>query len=313
MNPPDISVVVCTYNRSALLERVLLSLFSQKTAGAIFEIIVIDNNSADDTAAVVKSLMADSPVNLRYFHESRQGNAYARNAGVQLAEAPVIAFLDDDVIAEANWVSTIKSAFDGDPKLAFVGGKILPVWESEPPSWLDSSHWAPLALLDYGTEEIRIAGHAPRGLLTANIGFRRELFDEVGYFSTDLQRVKSGIGSMEDTEFLMRICRSGRTGMYVPDLITWAAVDPERLTKAYHRRWHTGHGHFYGVMKDPEWERSSFHLLGVPGHLYKQTAGSALRWFARILIGDADAAFVNECRMRFFHGFLLQRMRKKNS
>jgi glycosyltransferase involved in cell wall biosynthesis len=312
MNRPEISVVVCTYNRAALLPRTLESLFAQKPENSAFEILVIDNNSSDDTRAVVASLQTKSPVPLRYIHEPRQGNAYARNTGVEQAHAPIVAFLDDDVFAGENWIYTIRSAFDRDPQICFIGGRVLPLWETNPPRWLTPAHWAPLALLDYGDDEKQIAGQMPLGLLTANIAFRKEVFDKVGRFSPSLQRVKGGIGSMEDTEFLMRVCRSGKTGCYLPQLITWGSIDPGRLTKAYHRRWHTGHGHFYAVMKDPEWERSSFRLSGVPGHLYRETARQAAMWCSRLLSGNTDAAFESECRLRFFYGFFLER-RKRSS
>ena len=312
MNTPEISVVVCTYNRAALLAKALRSLFAQKTEPHSFEIVVIDNNSADETPQVVESLKAESPVTLRYFRESRQGNAYARNAGVDQSTGAIVAYMDDDVIADENWVAEMKSAFARDPDLSFVGGRVLPAWESDPPSWLTEAHWAPLALLDYGPEPRNIAGQTPLGLLTANIGIRREVFAEVGGFLTSLQRVKGAIGSMEDHEFLMRMCRSGKRGMYLPELIMWAWIDPERLTKDYHRRWHTGHGHFYAVMNDPEWDRSSFRLLGVPGHLYRETARSAVGWVAKVLRGDGDGAFENECKVRFFRGFFKARQLKEN-
>jgi glucosyl-dolichyl phosphate glucuronosyltransferase len=307
VSSPDVSVVVCTYNRAALLTRTVESLFAQKAEDSTFEILVIDNNSSDNTPSVVQALQAKSPVTLRYIPEPRQGNAYARNTGVEQAHAAIVAFIDDDVVAADNWIHTIKSAFGRDPQLSFVGGKVLPLWEAEPPSWLTPAHWAPLALLDYGDEEKEIAGEMPPGLLTANIAFRKEIFTEVGRFSPSLQRVKDSIGSMEDTELLMRVCRSGRTGRYLPELITWGAIDPQRLTKTYHRRWHTGNGHFYAVLKDPEWERSSFSIGGVPGHLYRETATNAVTWLARLLTGKQDEAFVNECRLRFFRGFVKQR------
>ena len=312
MNTPDISVVVCTYNRAALLEKALRSLFAQNAEASSFEIVVIDNNSADETPQVVESLKAESPVPLRYFRESRQGNAYARNAGVDQAAGRVVAYMDDDVIADENWVAVMRAAFAHEPELSFVGGKVLPLWESDPPSWLTNAHWAPLALIDYGPEPLEIAGPTPLGLLTANIGIRREVFAEVGGFLTSLQRVKGAIGSMEDHEFLMRVCRSGKRGKYLPDLITRAWIDPERLTKAYHRRWHTGHGYFYAVMNDPEWERSSFRLLGVPGHLYRETARNAVGWLAKVLSGNEGAAFENEIQMRFFRGFFKARQLKEN-
>lgn len=309
---PDISVVVPTYNRSKSLERTLLSLFSQRTETPSFEIIVVDNNSSDATTGTVESLQTKSPVTLRLIREPRQGNAYARNSGIDQAQASIIAFLDDDVLADENWISTIRATFNRAPQISFIGGRILPQWENTPPSWLTAIHWAPLALLDYGAEEKMIAGAAPPGLLTANIAVRKSVFDDVGRFSPALQRVKGGIGSLEDHEFLLRMCRAGKSGLYVPELITTTPVDPERISKAYHRRWHTGHGRFYAIMGDPEWERSHFRLAGVPGHLYRETAMNAVRWCARVLSGNTDAAFESECNLRFFQGFFMER-RKKTS
>ena len=63
-------------------------------------------------------------------------------------------------------------------------------------------------------------------------------------------------------------------------------------------------------MRDPEWERSSFRIAGVPGHLYKQTLNAALNWVKRTITGNADAAFTQECRLRFFAGFFRQRRRQ---
>ena len=303
---PEVSVVIPTYNRSALLRSAVDSVLAQDTH-VPFEIVIVDNNSQDDTAAVVRSLM-DGRV--RYVLEREQGNAHARNRGVESAAAGIIAFIDDDVTVASNWLTSLKQALDARQDLSFVGGKVLPQWNDAPPSWVTPEHWAPLALLDYGPDELVIAGKSPRGLLTANIAFRRSVFDEVGRFSPHLQRVKDFIGSMEDTEFLMRVCRSGKQGMYLPQMIASAPVDLERLNKSYHRRWHTGHGHFYAVMRDPEWERSSFRVAGVPGHLYKETASHALGWLSRIVTGNTDAAFTHECRLRFFSGFYRHRRRQ---
>lgn len=303
---PEVSVVIPTYNRSALLRSAVDSVLAQDTH-VPFEIVIVDNNSQDDTAAVVRSLM-DGRV--RYVLEREQGNAHARNRGVESAAAGIIAFIDDDVTVASNWLTSLKQALDARQDLSFVGGKVLPQWNGAPPSWVTPKHWAPLALLDYGPDELVIAGKSPRGLLTANIAFRRSVFDEVGRFSPHLQRVKDFIGSMEDTEFLMRVCRSGKQGMYLPQMIASAPVDLERLNKSYHRRWHTGHGHFYAVMRDPEWERSSFRVAGVPGHLYKETASHALGWLSRIVTGNTDAAFTHECRLRFFSGFYRHRRRQ---
>ena len=310
MVQPEVSIVIPTYNRSELLRKAVLSVLRQDCNNNItFEVIVVDNNSRDDTGAVVRSLIKEYPAQLQYVFESRQGNAHARNTGVNHSKGRIIAFIDDDVIVEPTWLSSLLEAFKGREDLSFVGGKVLPQWNGSPPSWLTPDHWSPLALLDYGQSEMAIAGMNPPGLLTANIAFRRTIFDEVGKFSPNLQRVKDRIGSLEDHEFVLRACRKGKIGIYSPTMIARAPVESERLTKSYHRRWHTGHGYFYAVLRDPEWERSTFRLFDVPGHLYRETGTHAMNWVSRIL-RDTDSAFIHECHLRFFRGFFLARVRE---
>ena len=310
---PEISVIIPTYNRSELLRNAVLSLLNQDVSEITFEIIVVDNNSSDNTEAAVQLLGASNPGKLRYIFEPQQGNANARNAGIQNAQGSIIGFIDDDVVVEGNWLKSLKAIFHTRHDLSFVGGRVLPQWSGPLPSWLSPEHWSPLALLDYGQHELAISGENPPGLLTANIAFRRTVFDEVGMFSPNLQRVKDGIGSLEDHEFLLRVCRSGKKGRYDPDLVARAPVDSERLTKDYHRRWHTGHGRFYAIMRDPEWERTSLRLFGVPLHLYRQTMMNGFVWIKNILRGNKDHAFVNELQLRFFVGFFLQRQKKSSS
>jgi glycosyltransferase involved in cell wall biosynthesis len=305
---PEVSIIIPTYNRSSLLHAAVTSVLNQNS-DTTFEILVVDNNSQDDTKVVVHTLIEKHPKQLRYIAEAKQGNSYARNCGIETAKGAIIAFVDDDVTVDSDWLKSLKNVLDSRSDLSFIGGKVLPCWHGPPPSWVTREHWAPLALLDYGDEELMISGSQPRGLLTANIAFRRNVFQEVGMFSPQLQRVKDTIGSMEDHEFLLRVCRTGRKGMYVPSMIARGDIESGRLTKTYHRRWHTGHGRFYAMLRDPEWEHSRFHLVDVPSHLYKHAAIHTLRWLSNVLTGNSDAAFTHECQLRFFRGFLSQRRR----
>jgi glycosyltransferase involved in cell wall biosynthesis len=304
---PELSIVICTYNRHELLRLALNTLLQQLPANFACEVIVIDNNSTPETRSVVEGL-AKSDSRIRYIRETRQGNAYARNTGVKEARAPVIAFLDDDVTVRQHWVEIIQRTF-AEANVDFIGGKVLPRWEQPPPSWLSTTNWAPIAALDYGDEPFAITSENPLCLLTANIAFRKEVFEKHGGFSADVQRAGDNIGSLEDHEYLTRLFRAGVSGLYIPEMIVDAYVGIDRMTKTYHRRWHMGHGHFYAIMNDPEWERSSFRVAGVPGHLYRETAKNVLVWFSRMLNGNSDEAFVNECRLRFFQGFFKQRTR----
>lgn len=306
---PDLSVVICTYNRPELLRSALETLLPQAPPDFSYEVVVVDNNSTPETRALVEEF-AQRDARVRYVREPRQGNAYARNTGVAEARAPIIAYLDDDVTVRENWVELIRTTF-AETEADFIGGRVLPRWEEPPPSWLSVKNWAPIAAVDYGDSSLSLTNDNPLCLLTANIAFKREVFEKFGGFSVSVQREKDTIGSLEDHEYLLRLFRAGVVGLYVPEMIVDAHVGRERMTKSYHRRWHTGHGHFYAVMNDPEWERSRFHLAGVPSHLYKETAKNALAWFVKIVKGNNDAAFINECRIRFFRGFFRQRSRHR--
>jgi glycosyltransferase involved in cell wall biosynthesis len=97
----DLSVVICTYNRSSLLVRALESLEFQEPADLAYEVLVVDNNSSDDTRNVAQHFVEKRPPRFRYIFEPKQGLSYARNAGIANARAEDIAFTDDDV---RSWI-----------------------------------------------------------------------------------------------------------------------------------------------------------------------------------------------------------------
>jgi glycosyltransferase involved in cell wall biosynthesis len=308
----DISIVVCTHNRSRLLRTALEHLLAQDFGGIAAELIVVDNGSADDTAEVVRQFAADSPIPFRHRFEASQGISFARNHGWALARGPIIAFTDDDVEVAPDWARRIVRTFEAHPEVECVGGRVLPIWPSPPPAWLTREHWAPLALLDYGGATLHLDTNDPRCLVGANLALRRETLTRLGGFSPAVQRVKDGIGSVEDHELLIRFWNAGGRALYVPELIATAPVDPQRLQKRYHRRWHSGHGHFYAVMRSPAFERSSLsRFLDVPGHLFRQYLTDVSAWVGCILSGRIDEAFLLETRMRFFWGFVHTRRRDR--
>jgi hypothetical protein len=170
---------------------------------------------------------------------------------------------------------------------------------------------SPLALQDYGDEPFYVNAENSLCLVSANLAFRRDVFSCIGPFAPELQRVKDGIGSMEDLELLTRYWRAGGDSLYLPSLIVTTEVPFARTTKKYHRRWHRGHGRFYALMRSPDFERSSKRaLFGVPAHLYRQSVIDAVNWVGCSMLGRSDRAFFYETRLRFFAGFF--KTRKKD-
>ncbi len=315
----DVSVVISTYNGAATLPGAIHSVLNQDLEGGSYEVIVVDNNSHDATRTVIESFMSRDSRCVRYVFEPRQGVSYGRNAGIAVATAPIIAFFDDDVRVARDWIRTLKRALDDHPEVDFVGGKILPEWPSPPAAWLTDAHWSPLALVDWGPEPIHVTAERQLCLVSANLAVRRSLFDAVGLFAPELQRVKDSIGSMEDHEFLIRCWGAGRQGLYVPALLASTPVPPSRLTKDYHRRWHRGHGAFCAKMRYVEaidqdgryvgehLNQDAVTLFGVPAHLYRQMAEQGLKWVRASLRREPALSFMHENNLRFLLSYIRTR------
>jgi glycosyltransferase involved in cell wall biosynthesis len=306
---PTVSIVMPTYNRGGALRPAVESAIDQTAAPESYEILVVNNNSTDDTAQVLQRLAETYAPRVRPIREGRQGVSYARQAGIEHARADIVAFFDDDVRVTSNWVETIVKTFREHPEVDCIGGKVLPDWGTPPPSWLTPSHWAPLALQDFGDELMQVSFENPRGLISANLACRKDVFARVGTFSPEFQRVKDGIGSLEDDEWIRRLWKAGGRALYVPELVTTTEVPSSRLTRAYHRRWHRGHGKFYALLRADEIEKSSIGaVFGVPAHMYRSAIGDVAGWIASTLAGRTDKAFLHEVKLRFFRGFFSQRV-----
>lgn len=307
----DVSIVISTYNRCELLEGALRALRSQTPANMAYEILVVDNNSTDRTRPLVEELARQNPENLKYFFEPRQGLSYGRNTGIAAAKAAIIAFTDDDVRVAADWIRCIKTGFEANPDIDFLGGRVVPRWPAEPPPWLTKANWSPLALLDYGDQPFYVDSAKQLCLIGANFAFRRRAFEKVGLFKTDFQRVRDGIGSLEDHEFLLRLWRVGGRGLYLPELVVTAEIEPGRMEKQYHRKWHTSHGRFYADLHSEEVERSKLgKFFGVPAHFYRQASNDLAGWIVAHIRRQPAEAFTSELGLRYFCGFATRRWRE---
>jgi len=226
-----VTVVICTHQRADSLARTLLSIVEQ-AAAANAEVIVIDNRSTDHTPAVVECFPS-----VRYVHESRLGLCHARNRGWREAQAPIIAYVDDDAVAAPGWLQTIVDAFaDGDPRLGCVGGAVLPEWEGAPPAWMSADVSRALAIVDWPGERRHLTDLAAEWVAGANMACRAEALKEVGGFHPWLDRRGVRLLSSGDVFLEQQLLRHGYACVYEPAMRVYHRIPTSRLTHGWFRR-----------------------------------------------------------------------------
>ena len=233
-----VTIAVPTHNRAQTLRETLDSLKAIALPDdAAIECVVIDNASTDNTPDVVAAAADGSPFPIRRAHEPRQGSSFARNRAVDESRADFIVFIDDDAIADREWLRAMLSAMES-RDLDAACGMVLPRWSTPPPPWLGSRLIVKLAVHDRATIEATSheANEVLQNYFSANVGFRRSCFERFGRFREDLGVVGKNPMSGEDTELFARIIAQGGRMGFVRDAIVHHLIGAERMTPEYLRR-----------------------------------------------------------------------------
>ena len=207
-----VSVIICTRNRAKSLKECLAAFEMMVLRPDItWELIVVDNNSTDNTRDVIQEFSERAPVTVKYVHEIKPGLGHARNAGIELATGEVIAFTDDDCIVTSDWLASMVHEFRSDPTISGVGGRV--------------------ELYDIRDKPITINTSLKRGLLSSigqvfgyipgcNMAFKRNVFDQIGNYDG-----RFGAGaifkSAEDSDFTYRAYKNGFKIIYSPEMCVY--------------------------------------------------------------------------------------------
>ena len=236
-----IEIAICTWNRARLLKQTLESI----AVASIPEedskrVIVVNNNSTDDTVNVVRSF--ESRLSIKIVDEPRQGHCFSRNCAIQNARGDLLLWTDDDVVVGENWILAYSKAAKANTDEVFWGGPIIPVFEAGKPKWI-SDNWGKLsgcfAARDLGDQSLLFdKATLPYG---ANFAIRTQVQKQFS-FSEDLGRNKRSVLGEDELQMLGRVLAAGEKGSWVPSAKLDHIIDRPRTTPGYVQRYFIGQG-----------------------------------------------------------------------
>ena len=211
---PEISVAVCTYNRADVLQKCLESLANQTADKEQFEVLIIDNNSTDNTKEITAEF-CEKHENFRYIFEEKQGLSQARNRAIDEAKGTYLAYIDDDAIADKKWIESIINCFS-QTNADVVGGPVKSFIDAEKiPRFYDAKTH------DFYCGDERKRLQPPKfsfGFSGCNTCFKKPLFDEFGIYLTDLGMIGNKQRMGEDSEMGYRLLKANKIFYYEPGM-----------------------------------------------------------------------------------------------
>jgi glycosyltransferase involved in cell wall biosynthesis len=231
-----LSLIIATYNRAEQLMTTLRSVATQRAQSALWECIVVDNNSTDNTRERVELFCQEHPkLNIHYCFESTQGLSSARNRGIEAATGDILAFIDDDERIVEDFITAYIELFDTHADAMSAGGKIIAEYTTARPRWMSRYTEQPIANpMDFGHKVIPFPKHRIPG--GGNMAMRREVFERIGTFNTSLGRTGKRLIGGEESDLFERMAHQNMRCYYVPRAVMYHIIPDEKLTDTYFER-----------------------------------------------------------------------------
>lgn len=284
-----LTVAFCTFNRADRLERLVTSLRAQSCL-VPFEILAVNNNSPDNTLAVLGHLQKQSGAPLRYVTEMSAGIVPARNrALIEAIDRDVLVFIDDDELPKPGF---LQAAYDAivNERAECAGGPVEMDFSSiRRPAWLGDELLGFLAAVDHGSKAFWIDS-TDTPIWTANVAYDMRLFrrEPTLRFDNRYNREGANVGGGEDAMMLRSLIGRGTRIRYRPDMVVLHAVEAWRLKRRYFLKLHYRAGLRHGQyqMQLPSYPRQ---ILRLPPFLVVQFLRQTLRAITMQLTGQSGA------------------------
>lgn len=253
----ELSVIVCTKNRAKKLASLIQCLGSQEGIEKLnWEIIIVDNNSTDNTKEVAYAFCEGSNLRINYIFEPRTGLSIARNIGILTSKGSYLLFLDDDVLIPKEFLSNALYGVQEFPEFHIFGYRVLPDWEIsklKPPFWLTFKK--PFHILqsflpvhDLGVEALSYPNRHAKNPIGAGFLVKKEVFEKIVPFREELGAGQSGV--CEDTEFFWYAILHNFKILYWPYAVVYHPVLPGRPTLQYVHKWYFNLGRSLHIVKN---------------------------------------------------------------
>ena len=237
-----LSIIICSYNRASYISDALTSLYVQSSGLDNFEVIIVDNNSTDNTKeAYAQWRQTNTNGQFTFISETKQGASFARNTGAAIAKGEWVCFMDDDAVATTDYVKNIIKHIQDQPFIVGFGGRIIPKYIPAEPKWMSYYVSSLVGNFDYAPTACAFEnGKYP---LESNMIVKKSVYDQIGGFNVNLPGV---VGTMriggEGKELFYKIIALGHTIYYDPSICVHHVVEVKKLTSEYMYRVASGIG-----------------------------------------------------------------------
>ena len=274
----DLDLIIPTYNRAHLLQRTLESVLrATQPLGLRVNVIVVDNNSSDNTREIAQSFLGQSSVRIQYLFVGRAGKSAALNDSLAQTHATLVGLIDDDEELDPHWFEVALREFTADPTLEYIGGPYMPNWEQAPPAWLPMAYNGIIGIVPR-PDRVAFSSRFNGMLMGGNTVIRRSTLARALPYPEHLGKIGAKIRSGEDEVIYHRLLDLGAKGLVVPDLIIHHWIPAARLSRKYFRKWIVGRGLSMGSQIR---ERGIIEpaLFGIPRYKYRAAARGLVSMF----------------------------------